>query len=113
MPMPRWLSRALWMIAQAAAIGGMAWLSLRGDATARQIPVGPKEVFGALLMWTILVAFATAVITRLWDRAVLAIARGRTRMRQREQPGREELSVGRSFPRAEERAQVGQRRRIG
>lgn len=100
------------MIAQAAAIGGLTWVFM-GRAEPNPPPLTPAAAFVGLLMAIILVAFATAIITRLWDRAVLAIAGGRTSMRQSEQASRKELGVGRPVPRAEESTQVGQRRRIG
>ena len=111
--MSRWLSRLLWMTAQAAAIGGMTWLSFRGDAAAERVPAGMREIVFAIVMWTILVAFATACITRLWDWSVLALARRRAGMRQGQKSRREELSVQRAVPRVDQRAQVGQGRRVG
>lgn len=65
--MPRSLFRPLWMIAQASAIGGLMWMSFFGDDIARQTPRGPVEILVALAIWTLLVAFATAVIVNLWD----------------------------------------------
>lgn len=110
--MPRWLSRLLWMIAQAAAIGGGMYLSF-WSSEAPQHPVPPQGYLIALFCWVCVTAFATAVITRVWDRSVLAVSRLRTRVSQRQESGGEELSVGRPFAGTEQRAEVGQRRRIG
>lgn len=70
-----WRWRYLWLYAaQALAIG---WLTcgMIND-------IGPKNAVGFLTMNTIMVAFVTAVLTRLWDRAA-ALVRSSSAARQR------------------------------
>lgn len=64
--MPRWLTRTLWMLAQAAAIGGLTWIGL-GRAEPVPPPVTPASTLAAIAISVILVAFLTALITNLWD----------------------------------------------
>lgn len=81
----RW--RFLWLYgAQAGAIGGMVWIFLgRAEPTPPPLPEA-SQIFGALIAAVVLVAFTTAVLTRLWDRATLARRRGPAGDRQ-ETPG--------------------------
>lgn len=62
------MKRFVWMMAQAAAI---AWLTWSAFNTADEHPdprlSGPLAVLVIFVMSTIMVAFATAVITNLWD----------------------------------------------
>lgn len=54
------MSKLLWMIGQATAIGGLTWNAV--------VASGNHEKLGAfLLLNTIIVAFLTAVIVNLWD----------------------------------------------
>ena len=87
------MSRPLWMLAQAAAIG---WCTLSAFNNADVHPdprlSGPLAVLVMLLLSTLMVASATAVLTNLWDwahrqlqglpfRAGRAVARLRTTSR--------------------------------
>ena len=71
------------MIAQAAAISGGLWLSF-GSKNAGPSPAPAQAYLVAFICWIILVAFATAVLTRLWDWTLFRLARPRPRIRQRE-----------------------------
>lgn len=85
--------RALWMLAQAAVIGWCTW-SAFNNADVHPDPrlSGPLAVLVMFLLSALMVAFATAVLTNLWDwahrqlqglpfRAGRAIARLRTASR--------------------------------
>lgn len=61
--------------AQVVAIGGLTWLSL-GEPWRHGEVVPPKIYPLVLIVWTILVAFATALLTCLWDLSRAALARG-------------------------------------
>jgi hypothetical protein len=87
--MPIWLSRLLWMIVQASAIGGLMWLSF-SSPYADKDPTPPQAYLWVFLAWTLLVAFA----------------RRRTAGRQRKSAPREELFVLRAGRRFQEVAQI-------
>lgn len=87
------MSRPLWMLAQATAIGWCTW-SAFNNADVHPDPrlSGPLAVLVMFLLSTLMVAFATAVLTNLWDwahrqlqglpfRAGRAVARLRTASR--------------------------------
>ena len=62
------MNRALWMIGQALAVGGLTWFFLT-------VPLSPGETerpnpIFLFVMSIIIVAFATAVIVNLWDWAL-------------------------------------------
>ncbi|WP_267428609.1 hypothetical protein [Methylobacterium sp. GC_Met_2] len=77
-----WRWRFLWLYAvQAVAIGGLTY-GMVSD-------MGPKDAAGFVIVNIILVAFATAVLTRLWDRAA-GLARRRSTASEGEQaPGKQ------------------------
>ena len=110
--MPRWLSRLLWMTAQAAMVGGGLWLSFLSEPRPQE-PMPPLAYVVIPALWVCVAAFATACITRAWDKSVLAVFRLRSGMRQREETGREELGIRRPVTRTDQRAEIGQGRRIG
>lgn len=62
------MTRAFWMLAQAAAIGWCTW-SAFNNADVHPDPrlSGPLAVLVMFLLSTLMVAFATAVLTNLWD----------------------------------------------
>ena len=62
------MTRALWMIAQAAAIVGLSWLMM-GNADPRPDPrlSGPLAWLVMAFFATCIVAFATALLTNLGD----------------------------------------------
>ena len=87
-----WRWRFLWLYAaQAAAIGGLMWLSL-GEPwrNGEQVPFAMIPL--SLAVWTIFVAFTTAVLTRLWDRAA-SLRRSRGTTGQSQQPAGEQVGV--------------------
>lgn len=87
-----WRWRFLWLYAaQAAAISGLMWLSFLSPYADRS-PTPPQAYFVVFITWTIVVAFATAVLTRLWDRAT-SFRRGRSTTSQGQQPPREQVGV--------------------
>ncbi|GJE34849.1 hypothetical protein LDDCCGHA_5064 [Methylobacterium oxalidis] len=62
------MTRALWIIAQAAAILALTWLMM-GNADPRPDPrlSGPLAWLVMAFFATCIVAFATALLTNLWD----------------------------------------------
>lgn len=80
--MPNWLSRPLWMLVQAAAIGVGMWLSFVVAPREGDNPP-PQAYFLVFIMWVLLVALATGIITRLWDWSRSSLARRRAAGRQR------------------------------
>ncbi len=62
------MSRVFWMLAQTAAIGWLTW-SAFNNADVHPDPrlSGPLAVLVMFLLSTLMVAFATAVLTNLWD----------------------------------------------
>ncbi len=79
--MPNWLSRTLWMLAQATAIGAGMWLSFWSE-NAGPGSAPPQAYFVAFVGWTLFVALATGIITRLWDWSRSSLARRRAASRQ-------------------------------
>lgn len=87
-----WRWRFLWLYAaQAAAIGGLMWLSFLSPY-ADQSPTPPQAYFVVFITWTIIVAFATAVLTRLWDRAA-SLSRSSGATGQSQQPSSEQVGA--------------------
>ena len=85
---------------QATAIACGMWLSL-GEPWRNGETVPPKIYPLAFVVWVILVAFGTAVLTRLWDLSMAALAR------RRAGAGEHQQAVG------EADGVLGARRRLG
>jgi len=85
----RWGWRHVMIAAvQVAAIGGGMWLSFFAGPRSPQPP--PFEAYAVVLFgWTCLVAFATAVLTRVWDLSRAALARRGAGTGQGQQAGGE------------------------
>ena len=62
------MTRPVWMLTQTAAIGWLTWSAFH-NADVHPDPrlSGPLAVLVMLLLSTLMVAFATAVLTNLWD----------------------------------------------
>lgn len=84
-----WRWRFLWLYAaQAAAIGGLMWLSIGEPCrNGEQVPFAMIPL--GFAVWTVLVAFATAVLTRLWDRAPGLARRRGTASEGEQAPGKQ------------------------
>lgn len=59
------MNRAIWMICQALAIGGLTWLMVTSEDSPGS-PERPSPVF-MFIASVVLVGIATVIITRLWD----------------------------------------------
>ena len=72
-------------LAQASAIFALTWLTFQ-DAVSLAPSERAKIIPYGFMAWTILVAFGTAVLTRLWDFSVAALVRRRTGAGEHQEP---------------------------
>lgn len=99
------------MAAQCAAIAGGMYLSFWAGPP-HTSPDPPEAYYAAFFSWTILVAFATAILTRLWDTALALGRRVRPAVSRGEQPRDEGLRIDAAPVRDGQSHQIGARHTI-
>ena len=90
-----WAVRLSWIVAQGGAIVGGMYLSLWSDV-AYQGPRTPQVYCYGFLLWVLVVAFVSGIISALWGlatRTVRNVARSRARPGVAQEPDQETLRV--------------------